>query len=234
MLHKFFLLLWVKEWALTFTEAAIFEFYARWPPEIDHNLFAMVFETLMPIPATMPKLKNLAPSARSIWIPPPLKAKSSWSQYNVRRLICSRITKWPNLSVDPIDNFGSSRRKGGSLSAEELRAKAAVSKLEDGNIRAAVLIICSSDEPAADSVATLNALIAKHPDAPAYICFPNISLDGPARLSHCKFRRMTLERQWFPSSWVFWESRFFVAPTFEGYDWSWWKSWVAPQFEFSG
>ena len=41
-----------------------FEFYARWPPEIDHNLFAMVFETLMPIPNTVPNLKNLAPSAR--------------------------------------------------------------------------------------------------------------------------------------------------------------------------
>ena len=41
-----------------------FEFYARWPPEIDHNLFAMVFETLMPIPNTMPNIKNLAPSAR--------------------------------------------------------------------------------------------------------------------------------------------------------------------------
>ena len=41
-----------------------FEFYARWPPEIDHNLFAMVFETFTPIPNTMPNLKNLAPSAR--------------------------------------------------------------------------------------------------------------------------------------------------------------------------
>ena len=100
-------------------------------------------------------------------------------KHNIGKLICSRIPKWPNLSVDPIDNFGSSRRKGGSLSAEELRAKAAVSKLEDGNIRAAVRIICSSDEPAADSVATLNALIAKHSNAPADICFPNISLDGP-------------------------------------------------------
>ena len=35
-----------------------FEFYARWPPEIDHNLFAMVFEILMPIPNTMPNLKT--------------------------------------------------------------------------------------------------------------------------------------------------------------------------------
>ena len=41
-----------------------FEFYARWPPEIDHNLFAMVFETLTPIPNTVLNLKNLAPSAR--------------------------------------------------------------------------------------------------------------------------------------------------------------------------
>ena len=46
-------------------EGGHFEFCARWPPEIDHNLFAMVFETLMPIPSTMPNLKNLAPSARS-------------------------------------------------------------------------------------------------------------------------------------------------------------------------
>ena len=35
-----------------------FEFYARWPPEIDHNLFAMVFETVMPIPTTVPNLKT--------------------------------------------------------------------------------------------------------------------------------------------------------------------------------
>ena len=56
-----------------------FEFYSRWPPEIDHNLFAMVFEILMPIPTTMPNLKNLAPSARSIWIPPPLPGeKPAW------------------------------------------------------------------------------------------------------------------------------------------------------------
>ena len=41
-----------------------FDFYARWPPEIDHNLSAMVFETLMPIPNTVPNVKNLAPSAR--------------------------------------------------------------------------------------------------------------------------------------------------------------------------
>ena len=26
-----------------------FEFYAKWPPEIGHNLFAMVFETFTPI-----------------------------------------------------------------------------------------------------------------------------------------------------------------------------------------
>ena len=78
MLHKFFPLLWVKEWAYIHG-GGHFEFYARWPPEIDHNLFAMVFEILMPIPATMPNLKNLAPSARSIWIPPPLRQPSQLS-----------------------------------------------------------------------------------------------------------------------------------------------------------
>ena len=49
----------------------------KMPPEVDDNLFAMVFETLMPIPTTMPNLKNLAPSARFTWIP---------LRYNVRAL----------------------------------------------------------------------------------------------------------------------------------------------------
>ena len=56
-----------------------FEFYARWPPEIDHILFAMVFETLMPIP----NLKNLAPSARSdlilVYSSPAIYALCNWN-----------------------------------------------------------------------------------------------------------------------------------------------------------
>ena len=76
MIHTVFHLVVSEEMNTYIPRGGHFEFYARWPPEIDHNLFAMVFETIMPIPTTMPNLKNLAPSARFIWIPPPLSGLS--------------------------------------------------------------------------------------------------------------------------------------------------------------
>ena len=64
MIHTVLPLVVNEEMNTYLTRGGHFEFYARWPPEIDHNLFAMVFETFTPIPNTMPNLKNLALSAR--------------------------------------------------------------------------------------------------------------------------------------------------------------------------
>ena len=43
------------------------------------------------------------------------------------------------------------------------RAKAVTSKLEEGNCKAAIRLICSDDRPATDSAETLDALRVKHP-----------------------------------------------------------------------
>lgn len=43
-------------------------------------------------------------------------------------------------------------------------------KLEDGNIKAAVRILCSDDKPAPDDQVTLDALLKRHPAAPADRC----------------------------------------------------------------
>ena len=64
MIHTVFHLVVSEEMNTYIPGGGHFEFYAKWPTEIDHNLFAMVFETFTPIPNTMPNLKNLAPSAR--------------------------------------------------------------------------------------------------------------------------------------------------------------------------
>ena len=64
MIHTVFHLLVSEEMNTYIPGGGHFEFYAKWPTEIDHNLFAMVFETFTPIPNTVPNLKNLAPSAR--------------------------------------------------------------------------------------------------------------------------------------------------------------------------
>ena len=64
MIHTVFLLFVSEEINTHLLGGGHFEFYSRLPPDIDHNLFAMVFETFTPISNTMPNLKNLAPSAR--------------------------------------------------------------------------------------------------------------------------------------------------------------------------
>jgi hypothetical protein len=55
-------------------------------------------------------------------------------------------------------------------------AAAVRSKLEDGNIKAAVRILCLDDKPAPIDQATLDALRRRHPAAPADCCnLPNPS-----------------------------------------------------------
>jgi hypothetical protein len=50
------------------------------------------------------------------------------------------------------------------------------SKLEDGNIKAAVRVLCSDNKPALNHLVTLDALRRRHPAAPADRCnLPNSS-----------------------------------------------------------
>jgi hypothetical protein len=49
---------------------------------------------------------------------------------------------------------------------DQYLAKAVSSKLEEGNIKAAVRLVCSEDKPAPNTAETLSALKKKHPPAP--------------------------------------------------------------------
>ena len=88
---------------------------------------------------------------------------------NIGNLILKRISGFPDSLVD--DPGPIRGRSGQACSGEQARAKAAIAKLEDGNIRAAVKILSSNDEPAADTRETLDALYSKHPAAPADLRF---------------------------------------------------------------
>jgi len=50
--------------------------------------------------------------------------------------------------------------------AESILAAAVTAKIEDGNIKAAIKILCSDDKPAADSEETYNKLLECHPAPP--------------------------------------------------------------------
>ena len=56
--------------------------------------------------------------------------------------------------------------KNPSKSRDEILAAAVAAKLEAGNVRAPVRLLCSEEKPAADCEATFDSLLAKHPRAP--------------------------------------------------------------------
>ena len=67
-------------------------------------------------------------------------------------------------------------------------ASIVASKLEEGNFKSAIRLICSEDKPALDTPETLVALIHNHPSAPIdrrTPCDPNSS----ERFKRCKFRQ---------------------------------------------
>ena len=93
-----------------------------------------------------------------------LKPKRGGKRRNLSREINDRIARWPNDMRDP--QLLDQPPPGRQLSSDQGRAKTVMAKIEDGNLRATVRIICSDDAMAQDSEETLGALRAKHPAAP--------------------------------------------------------------------
>src|SRR6218665_2205285 len=76
------------------------------------------------------------------------------------------------------------------LRDEQSVATAVASKLEDGNIRAAVRILCSSDKPENVDRETLEELRSKHPDPPSdRPNFTSSPRSAPSQVSKEQVRR---------------------------------------------
>ena len=82
-----------------------------------------------------------------------LKPKRGGKRRNLCKLISDRVSKWPRGLVEEKSTAGC-RVASRNLSSDQILAKAVMAKIEDGNIRAAVRIICSDDSPAKDSPET--------------------------------------------------------------------------------
>ena len=83
----------------------------------------------------------------------------SGKKHNITALLKSR------LSIDDFTDavhLSSKRHIKSDLAA---LAASVTSKIEDGNVKAALRILVSEDKPAVDNDATFNALIARHPQA---------------------------------------------------------------------
>lgn len=110
----------------------------------------------------------------SILAVPPRAGKRN----NLTKLIKNRIT---GSSVGPTgeSSDGSRKhRKSKARTPEEHLSTAVSSKIEDGNLRAAVRMLCSDDRVAEVNEATFTKLLAKHPPtaAQALICLNPLCL----------------------------------------------------------
>jgi len=98
--------------------------------------------------------------------------KRGGNKRSLVKLIQGRVASWTS-SVDSStnDRTNAQRRqpvritRRSSEEAEQYLAKAVSSKLEEGNIKAAIRLACSEDKPAPNTAETLSALKKKHPPA---------------------------------------------------------------------
>jgi hypothetical protein len=93
-----------------------------------------------------------------------LKPRRGGNKRNLTKIIQQRIVAWQSGERSQDRELGQRRQQ--IMKESELarhRANAVTSKLEEGNFKAAIRLICSDDRPAADSAETLAALRAKHP-----------------------------------------------------------------------
>src|SRR6218665_3058935 len=101
------------------------------------------------------------------------KPKRGGAKRKLTSIILSRITNWrskgPACHTDDDEKRPMPVRRKGLMKDDSAKylASAGASKLEDGNFKAAIRLICCDDEPASDTPETLAGLKAKHPPAPS-------------------------------------------------------------------
>lgn len=84
---------------------------------------------------------------------------------NLNNIINKRLTN-SQTTTNHLQPTGCHRNANRNVNSDDLRIAATREKLEAGNFRAAVRILCSDDKPAPVTLETLQALRAKHPPAP--------------------------------------------------------------------
>jgi hypothetical protein len=125
--------------------------------------FSTVIRSVINSPDNLESWRNLLESAGKLLSIPPRTGK----RHNLANLIKARISAFPDICTQD----SKSRVKSSSHRARkdtDSRLAAAVSaKIEDGNLKSAIRLLCSDDKPAIPSAETAAKLTEKHPSAPA-------------------------------------------------------------------
>ena len=93
------------------------------------------------------------------------KPSRGGKRHNLNNVLQKRMAAYSDKSTrdaPPVGNFSNPRKED----TRDILAAAVASKIEDGNLKAAIRLICSDDVVAPSSAETLAALVTKHPPAP--------------------------------------------------------------------
>jgi hypothetical protein len=94
------------------------------------------------------------------------KPARTGKRHNLANIIKKRTSSDLGLGT-PIDDPPTCQEpRSRKRDAESVLAAAVTAKIEDGNIKAAIKILCSDDKPAADSEETYIKLLERHPAPP--------------------------------------------------------------------
>ena len=95
-----------------------------------------------------------------------VKPKRGGKTRNLASIINKRVAAWKGDSSASTVEDKSQHRKINRSGEDSQLAAAITSKIQAGNMRAAIRLLCSDDKPAPTTAETLEKLKMKHPDAP--------------------------------------------------------------------
>src|SRR6218665_3288936 len=100
-----------------------------------------------------------------------VKPRRGGRKHNITKTILARITDWrlkePSHSMKAeLESTSNRKPRVNKYDPDKFLASIVASKLEEGDFKSAIRLICSEDKPALDTPETLAALKHKHPSAP--------------------------------------------------------------------
>ena len=130
------------------------------------DLLTSILRSITSAPADINNWKHLLSFGPDILSKP----KRGGKRRNISTIINTRLREWnsPEQRVEEQEPERHPHRPQHRQKDSQLQylASAVASKLEDGNYKAAIRLICSEDKPAKENAVTLSALKMKHPAAP--------------------------------------------------------------------
>ena len=144
------------------------------------GLLTSIIKDILNKPSEVENWNRLVSFSSAILFKPARGGKRYNLTNAIKKRTCNFSDQWDIDNGCPAWQDSNSHRR---RSDESKLADAVSAKIEDGNLRAAIRILCSDDTPAVESMENLEKLITKHPSAPDDTRSASPLLSNPLQMS---------------------------------------------------